>query len=87
MPDARLLLETVRDEAYRLHIRAVKALIRMDGGHTDPPKEAVDRLVSETARWQWAQQVAESMMATRHVEERRLSGVERLRVIWAVICR
>ena len=77
--DHRRILETVRDESYRLHMRAQRALFTLEYGHTAPTKEAVDRMVSEAARWEWAQQVAESMVATAKAEERRLSGVDRVR--------
>ena len=87
MPDARRLLETVRDESYRLHVRALRALFRLEHGHTGPTKEAVDRQVAELARWQWAAQVAESMATTKEAEELCMTRVEKIRALWAVIWR
>lgn len=81
--DTRRLLETIRDQAYTIHNRAIVAIVRLDHGHTAPSKQTVDRMVSETARAEWMQQVAESMLETAKAEEIRLSRRDRLRVWWA----
>ena len=83
--DTRRLLETIRDQSYALHVRAIVAIVRLDHGYTAPPKQTVDRLVSEVARAEWMQQVAESMLATSKAEEIRLSRRDRFRVWWAAL--